>query len=485
MQGYSFVISIQTMKGKKIREKSKNLMNQGLSPTEAILESISDGVFTVDHKWCITSFNRAGERITGITREEAVGKPCSDVFRSSMCEAGCALRETLATGNPIINRPCFIVDAEGRRIPISVSTAVLRDGSGNIIGGAETFRDLSEVEALRRELDGRFRVGDMVSRSPAMRKIFEILPSVAASTSTMLIQGETGTGKELLARAVHELSPRREKPFIAVNCGALPDTLLESELFGYKKGAFTGADREKPGRFTLADGGTLFLDEIGEISPALQVKLLRVLQDKSFEPLGSTETIHADVRIIAATNRALAALVKAGTFREDLFYRIHVVRLDLPPLRQRKEDIPILVRHFINRFNRIQQKTIDGVTPEVMSMLMAHHWPGNIRELENLIERAFVLSSEGLITMKHLPEDMSGLRSVNEPAAQMHATRRLAEATAIREALRRHRGNRTEAAQELSIHKSTLYRKIKSLGLGLPEQDGRSRQKDDIVAKKQ
>ncbi len=485
MQWYLFVVIILKMQKKKKIKRFTELMNKRLSPTEAILESISDGVFTVDHRWCITSFNRAGETITGIAREEAVGKPCSDVFRSSMCESGCALRETLETGKPIINRPCFIIDAGGRRIPISVSTAVLRDGSGNIIGGAETFRDLSEVEALRRELDNRFRVGDMISRSPAMRKIFEILPSIAASTSTVLIQGETGTGKELLARAVHEVSPRREKPFIAVNCGALPDTLLESELFGYKKGAFTGADREKPGRFALANGGTLFLDEIGEISPALQVKLLRFLQDKSFEPLGSTETVQADVRIIAATNRALAALVKAGTFREDLFYRVHVVRLDLPPLRQRKEDIPILVRHFINRFNRIQQKTIAGVTPEVMAMLMTHHWPGNIRELENLIERAFVLSSEGLISMNHLPEDISGLRSVKEPAAQMHITRRLAEATAIQEALRRHRGNRTEAAEELGIHKSTLYRKIKSLGLDLPEQNGRSRQKDNSVAKKQ
>jgi transcriptional regulator with PAS, ATPase and Fis domain len=317
-----------------------------------------------------------------------------------------------------------------------------------------------------------------------MRKIFEILPSLAASLSNVLIQGETGTGKELLAKAVHELSSRKDKPFIAVNCGALPDTLLESELFGYKKGAFTGADRDKPGRFSLADKGTLFLDEIGEISPTVQVKLLRVLQDKIFEPLGSTHPVQANVRIIVATNRDLTARVKAGKFREDLFYRIHVVRLDLPPLRQRKEDIPILINHFIERFNRIQQKAVAGITPEVMALLMAHQWPGNIRELENLIERAFVLCSEGSITLEHIPEDMSGLRSTAKPSAQIASTRRLAESTAIQEALNRHQGNRTAAAQDLGIHKSTLYRKMKGLGLDLSGPDGRSRKRGDNIAKK-
>lgn len=248
---------------------------------EIILESISDGVFTVDRQWRITSFNRAAEQITGISREEAIGKRCSEVFKASMCEVDCALCRTLETGTPVVNRSAFIVDAQGRRIPISVSTALFRDRKGNVIGGAETFRDLSVVEELRKELDGRFQIGDMVSRSPTMRRIFDTLPQVAASDSTVLIQGETGTGKELLARALHGSSPRRHKPFVAVNCGALPDTLLESELFGYKAGAFTGANRDKLGRFALAEGGTIFLDEISEISPALQVRLLRVLQEKN------------------------------------------------------------------------------------------------------------------------------------------------------------------------------------------------------------
>lgn len=385
--------------------KGKRMGSGARHPTEIILESISDGVFTVDRDWRITTFNRAAEEITGISRKEAIGRPCPEVFRASMCEADCALRHTLETRDPVINRSAFIIDAEGRRIPISVSTAILQDEKGDIVGGAETFRDLSIVEELRKELTGRFQVGDLVSWSPSMRRIFDVVPQIAASDSTVLIQGETGTGKELLARALHAASPRRAKPLLAVNCGALPDTLLESELFGYKAGAFTGAERDKPGRFSLADSGTLFLDEIGEVSPALQVRLLRVLQEKVFEPLGGTRSVRVDARVIAATNRDLAAQAKKGAFRQDLFYRINVVRMEMPPLRKRKEDIPLLVDHFVTRWNRIQGKSISGVSPEVLSFLMAHDYPGNIRELENIIEHAFVLCAEGRIESRHLPEE--------------------------------------------------------------------------------
>lgn len=228
------------------------------APTSAILESISDGVFTVDLEWRVTSFNRAAEEITGIPRKEALGRLCSEVFKSSMCEHDCALKRTLKSGKPVINKSGYIIDAEGDRIPISISTAVLHDENGKAIGGAETFRDLSEIDALRKELEGRFRIGDLISHSPAMRPVFDLLPALASSSTTVLIQGETGTGKEILARAIHAMSPSSKKPFVAVNCGALPDTLLESELFGYKKGAFTGAVQDKPGRFALADDGTLF-----------------------------------------------------------------------------------------------------------------------------------------------------------------------------------------------------------------------------------
>ncbi|HOR98560.1 MAG TPA: sigma 54-interacting transcriptional regulator, partial [Kiritimatiellia bacterium] len=283
--------------------RSQIRQTDGDMGTRAILESISDGVFTVDAAWRVTSFNRAAETITGVPRKEAIGRRCADVFRSNMCGPECALQTTLKTGRPVIGRSGYIINAEGDRIPISISTAVLKDHAGRVIGGAEVFRDLSEVDALRRELEGRFQVGDLVSRSPVMQRLFEVLPAIAASPSTVLVQGETGTGKELVARTLHTLSPRAQAPFVAVNCGALPDTLLESELFGYKAGAFTGATRNKPGRFALAKGGTLFLDEIGEISPALQVRLLRVLQERVYEPLGATRSEKADVRVVVATNR--------------------------------------------------------------------------------------------------------------------------------------------------------------------------------------
>ncbi len=446
--------------------------------TAIILESISDGVFTVDSDWRIMSFNRAAEEITGIPREEAVGRHCSEVFRASMCETDCALRRTTETGSPIINKSAFIIDAEGRRIPISVSTALLRDEKGNIVGGVETFRDLSLVEELRKELECRFQIGDLISRSASMRRIFDVLPQVAASDSTVLIQGETGTGKELLARAIHSLSPRKNKPFVAVNCGALPDTLLESELFGYKAGAFTGANKDKPGRFDLAERGTLFLDEIGEMSTALQVRLLRVLQEKTFEPLGGTKSVSADVRIVTATNRYLATQVENGNFRKDLFYRINVVRIDLPPLRKRKEDIPLLTEHFVARFNRLQDKFISGVSAEVLARLMVHDFPGNIRELENIIEYAFVLCSEGRIELGHLPGDFTE-SGPNPPPANSDNIKdavRSLEVQTILESLKRNHNNRIATARELGIHKSTLFRKMKSLGIPLPEKDGRSQQ---------
>ena len=447
---------------------------EAASPTEAILESISDGVFTVDTQWRITSFNRAAEEITGIPREEAIGCICSEVFRSSMCEAECALRGTLDSGRPVIGKSGYIIRADGARLPISISTAVLKDDRGRVAGGAETFRDMSEVETLRRELEGRSRIGDLVSRSPLMQKVFDVLPAIAASPSTVLISGETGTGKELMARTIHSLSHHRKGPFVAVNCGALPDTLLESELFGYKAGAFTGAVKNKPGRFALAARGTLFLDEIAEISPALQVRLLRVLQERTYEPLGAVNVETTDARIIAATNKDLAAETRQGNFREDLYYRVNVVRVALPPLRSRKEDIPILAAHFVDRFNRLQRKSIRGVTGQALSLLMAHHWPGNIRELENVIERAFILCDGAYIGIAHLPEELTAFQGEKPYSYSIRSARDLLEAQTIHSALERSGYNRLAAARELGIHKSTLFRKIKRLGIELPPGDGRS-----------
>ncbi|MBU0993197.1 MAG: sigma 54-interacting transcriptional regulator [Proteobacteria bacterium] len=441
--------------------------------TEIILESISDGVFTVDSEWRITSFNRAAEEITKIPREEAIGRFCFDVFRANMCETNCALRKTMETGKSIINRAAFIVDINGHRIPISISTGLLKDEKGDVIGGVESFRDLTLVEKLRKEIEGRFQVGDLVSRSDLMKKIFDVLPQLSASDSRILIQGETGTGKELLARAIHNMSTRSVKPFIAINCGALPDTLLESELFGYKKGAFTGANQDKPGRFELADKGTLFLDEIGEISQAMQVRLLRVLQENAYEPLGGTKPLKTNVRVIAATNKDLAELVKEGKFRQDLFFRINVVRIDLPPLHMRREDIPLLVDHFISKFNDLQNKSITSVSPEVLSFLMSHDYPGNIRELENIIEHAFVLLSEGMIEPQHLPKDLIAHIPQSKIQGNINTAVRMIEIQTIHDALKRNNFNRLKTSKELGIHKSTLFRKLKRLGITLPPKNSK------------
>jgi PAS domain S-box-containing protein len=447
-------------------------LQETTTTTDAILESISDGVFTVDSNWRITTFNRAAEQITGVLRKEAVGQLCSEVFRSSMCGAACALKKTLETKEPVIGKSGYIIASDGNRIPVSISTAVLRDNTGRVIGGAETFRDLSELEMLRQELEGKFHAGDLASRSSLMQRVFEVLPAIASSPSTVLILGETGTGKELVARTIHSLSPRRRGPFIAVNCGALPETLLESELFGYKAGAFTGANRNKPGRFSMAKGGTVFLDEIAEIPPSLQVKLLRVLQERTYEPLGAVQPETTDARIIAATNKDLDEWVRTGLFREDLYYRVNVVRIDLPPLRSRKEDIPLLTDQFIARFNRLQQKNVQGIDYETLSLLMAYHWPGNIRELENIVERAFILCREGIIGIKHLPDELTGQSAAIKSDSSMRSVHDILDAQTINSTLRRTGFNRLAAARELGIHKTTLFRKMKRLGIEVPQRGG-------------
>jgi PAS domain S-box-containing protein len=442
---------------------------------DIILDSIADGVFTVDEDWRIMSFNRAAERITGVPRGEAIGQRCCDVFRASICEGRCALRETLESGSPIVSKAIYILDAAGRRVPISISTAILKDAEGKVVGGVETFRDLSMVEELRKELQDKYTFVDIIGRSSAMRRLFDVLPDIADSSSTVLLEGASGTGKELFARAIHQLSPRREGPFVAINCGALPDTLLESELFGYKAGAFTDARGDKAGRFALADRGTILLDEIGDVSPAMQAKLLRVLQERVFEPLGSVEPVPVDVRIIAATNRDLSRLVRKGTFREDLYYRVNVVRLELPRLRDRRTDIPLLIDHFVGRLNRLRNKDIAGVSEAAMAILMAYDYRGNVRELENIIEHAFVLCRGGLIGPQHLPPALAGPTEGATATRAGAMTLRDLESLHIAEALRQHGGNRAAAARALGINPSTLYRKAKSLDIDLPSQDGRRR----------
>jgi PAS domain S-box-containing protein len=428
---------------------------------DVILDSIADGVFTINQDFRITSFNRAAEEITKFSREEAIGQYCYEIFRANVCFEHCALRETLETGENIINREINILNSENEEIPVSISTAVLRDKNGTFLGGVETFRDLSVVKRLLREVSQKYSFQDIISKHPAFLRLFNILPDIAQSNASVLIQGESGTGKELFARAIHNLSFRKDKPLVIVNCGALPDTLLESELFGYVRGAFTDAKQDKPGRFQLADQGTLFLDEIGDISPAMQVKLLRVLQEGTFEPLGSAKTYRTDVRIIAATSRHLPSLIESGQFRQDLYYRITVMTIDIPPLRDRKEDIPLLIDHTIYHLNSTLGKQIYSVSPDTMKLLLDYDYPGNVRELQNILEHAFVLCKGHELTPTCLPSPVSGTSpGSSEPLPQASTLEDL-EMRTILEMLKHHNWNKTRAAKALGINRTTLWRKLK------------------------
>jgi PAS domain S-box-containing protein len=448
------------------RKRKETAMDSPLGHQMIILDSITEGVFTVDSDWRITSFNKAAEKITGVPRKEAVGQLCYEVFKADVCESGCVLRQTMDTGKAIRNRAISIVRTDKRRIPISVSTTLLKDKVGNVVGGVETFRDLTVVDELRKELQKQHSFGDIISKNAKMLGLFSILPQIAESDSTVLVVGGSGTGKELFARAIHNSSRREKGPFVAVNAGALPDTLCESELFGYKAGAFTDAKRDKPGRFAMAQNGTIFLDEIGDISPAIQVRLLRVLEEKVFEPLGSTKTFKTNARVIAATHRNLEQLVEKGKFRDDLYYRINVVKVSIPPLSERKQDIPLLVDHFVERFNYLTGKEIAGVSDEAMAALMIHHWPGNVRELENAIEHAFVLCQDDLVALRHLPAQL--VPDNHSVLLADGLTLKGVEKRAIEEALERNQWKRMKTARQLGIDKNTLRRKIKRLGIVEP-----------------
>jgi len=437
---------------------------------EAVIQSISDGVFTVDRHWRITCFNRAAEKITGVPRSEAMGRKCHEVLDANICRSACPIQYTIETGRPVVDLTATFTSRNGKQIPVSVSTALFKDNEGELIGGVETFRDLRRVEALRKTIKKSYSFEDIISKNKKIREILDVLPTVAINESSVLITGETGTGKELFARALHNLSGRSGKAFIAVNCGGFPETLIESELFGYEAGAFTGAVRAKPGRFQLAEGGTLFLDEIGELPYPLQVKLLRVLQEKTYEPLGSIHPRKADVRIIAASNRNLEGMVAEGTFRQDLFYRVNVIKLQIPPLRDRMEDVPLLVDHFIKHFSALHNKDVVGISPRAMRLLMSHDYPGNIRELDNIIEHGCVLCQAGFIRTENLPDWIRQPTENPDPDGSLKEVER----QFLLSVLKKNEWNRLATAHHLKIHKTTLFRKIKKLGIELPEQDGRS-----------
>jgi len=429
--------------------------------SKIIFNSIDQGVFTVDKNCTITAFNPAAEQITGFQASEAIGKHCFDIFRADICHTHCALKDTLKKHDPVNNARVTIINREGCEIPISVSTTLLRNGKDNIIGAVEFFNDISEIEHLKKHLDFSKVREDIVSVNPSMQELIQLLPDVAESECNVLIQGPSGSGKELFAQAIHNLSPRKYGPYIKINCAALPATLLESELFGYVKGAFTDAKRDKPGQFCLANGGTLLLDEISEMDVALQVKLLRVLNNGEYQPLGSTQTMRTDARIIASTNADMQQVIAEGRFRKDLYFRINVVNLEIPPLSDRPEDIPLLVEHFIKILKKKTRKPIEKVSPEAIHVLRKYEFPGNVRELQNAIEHAFVMCHGSSIEPEHLPAKVVNAAALKNGRNDNPKSER----KIIEEALIRNNGNRNRVARELGMHRSTLWRKIKTYNI--------------------
>ncbi len=438
-------------------------MSENEKFSNLIFNSINDGVFTVSQGCIITSFNRAAERITGFKTSEAIGKHCFDIFRTELCHKRCPLKDTLNDHDPVEDVHLTIITRDGCELPISVTTEILKDDGGSIIGAVEFFRDITELELCRKRCDQNKVLSDIVSVNSEMQKIVQMLPNIADSECNVLIQGPSGCGKEVIAQAIHSLSPRKYGPYIKINCAALPATLLESELFGYTKGAFTDAKRDKPGQFCLANRGTLLLDEIAEMDVSLQVKLLRVLNNGEFQPLGSTKTLHTDARILTATNADLETAIMQGRFRKDLYFRINVVNIDIPPLKDRPEDIPLLVDHFMKLFQGKMHKPIKRISPAAIAVLRKCPFPGNTRELENAIEHAFVMCNNEEILPEHLPLNIINMAEQSKRPAQNE----ISEKYLLEETLKRNRGNKTRAAGELGMHRATLYRKIKMYGINI------------------
>ena len=439
---------------------------RNLSRLYSIIDSVADGLFTVDKEMRITNFNKAAEEITGMSHEEAIGQPCSTVFRTNCCEGGCPLREAIDT-RQAIERDVEITDRNGRKKMLAVKAATLFDCTGAAVGGVETLRDMTPMLAIKEEVRQKYSFRRLVSRNAAMRGLFDIMEDIAVSDATVLLHGESGTGKELFAHAIHDLSRRANKPMITVNCGALPETLLESEIFGVRRGAFTGATENRPGRLELCQGGTFFLDEVGDLPLPLQVKLLRVLENHEFQPLGAQHPVKADVRFITATHRNLEEMVANGTFRQDLYFRINIVTLNIPPLRDRRDDIPLLVDMAIERFNLSYNRHIRSVSPEVMKMLLQHPFPGNVRELLNLIEQAVIICHNQQIGFEHLPASFtqSLAQPESSPFSPLHPNRHMPSPEQLHDLLQQHQGNRNAVAQALGIERTTLWRWMKRYGM--------------------
>lgn len=449
-----------------LKSKTIELLDQK-NKLDAIFNSNIEGTFTINDEWKVTSFNASAEKITGYKKSEAIGKKCWEIFNSSICRNGCHMEKTIEKGKPTIGNELEIINNKGIKVPIRVNSAILKNNKNENIGAVETFIDISEIKNLSEHLDKKYNYENIIGKNKEIKQIISMLESIAETDSSVLITGESGTGKELAARAIHLNSYRRTGRFVAVNCNAFVENLIESELFGHEKGAFTGAVKTKIGRFELANGGTLFLDEIGDLSITVQTKLLRVLETKEVEKVGSNKTTKIDARIIAATNKNLEKEIEVGNFREDLYYRINVINIQLPPLRNRKDDLPILVNYFIESFNAKFKRNIKHFSSSAFDILMEFNWPGNIRELENVIEHCFVLCNSEIIQVEHLPKKLRqfDLQSVSTNLKSSLSNIQKFEKEVIINTLKKHNGNKAKTASELNIHPTTLWRKMKNLGI--------------------
>jgi PAS domain S-box-containing protein len=433
-----------------------------------ILDNLDVCIFTINRGGYITFFNTAAERISGYSRQEVLGTPCETIFGKDAENDLQFLMATIKDGKPRLGNGGRLTTRDGESVPFKARYMPLENEQGKIVGGLATLQDLILADQLDRVMSDRYSFHHMIGKNPTMQKIFEMVGVVAKTDATVLIEGSTGTGKDLLAKVIHSASKRSRKPFVKVNCAALPDNLLESEMFGYAKGAFTGADRDKPGRFNEADEGTFFLDEIGDLPLSLQAKLLRVLEDKEFYPLGSRHTMKVNVRIISATNRGLENLVAARQFREDLFYRLNVMRIELPPLKERRSDIPLLIRHIVRKLCATRTNRLHDISEGAMNILLNYDYPGNVRELENILEHALILCRDQMIQPEHLPDYVlkgKTIFDINESPARMDKIQQNAERLKIEKRLLEHNGNRGKTASSLGINRTTLWRKMKRLGL--------------------
>jgi len=448
---------------------------------QLLLESLGDGVFTLDADGRINSWNPSMERITGYPAKEAIGRSCgllrfNHCFRKR-CPTGpheCGIY----TSGKMEAVECFLRHKDGHSVPVIKNARVIRETDDSIIGIVEAVTDLTELEKARTKMaEASFRLGELyqfnniIGKSHPMQQVFAAIRAAAASEATVLIQGESGTGKELVAGAIHYDSDRKHHPLITVNCSALTESLLESELFGHVRGAFTGALRDRIGRFEEANAGTIFLDEIGEISPLIQLKLLRVIEERCVERVGDSTRRETDIRIITATNQDLFELVRSGVFREDLYYRLKVFPIPLPPLRKRKEDIPLLVDHFIERFNRKTAKQINGVAPSVMRIFMDYEWHGNVRELENAIEHAFVLCHADRIDLFDIPVE---IRQLNYDARRrpyrrtsVHPSGRILDRDSLVQLLSECHWNKAEVARRVGLSRAAIWKYMKKWDIPL------------------